>query len=294
MEPHLIQNTEAWASYRKGKVGASDAPVIMGVSPWKTITQLWEEKCGLKTNDYTNAAMQRGHDMEPIALAAYNRRTGNNSEPKVLVHPDLPWMSCSLDGLSEDGTIATEIKNPGIADHELAKSGKVPEKYYPQLQHQLAILGHYVIHYYSFRDGDEVLIEVPRDDAYIAELINKELAFWKCVKNFEMPDDPKSVTIKEDKEWIANAKRWKEVSAQIKQLQEEEKFYRQQLISLSDDVSCMGAGIRLSKVVRAGNVDYKKIPELEGVDLDAYRKEPSVSWRLSECKQEKTYESNSA
>jgi len=32
---------------------------------------------------------------------------------------------------------------------------------------------------------------------------------------------------------------------------------------------------------RKGNVDYSKIPELNGVDLDDYRKKNVVSWKLS-------------
>lgn len=43
---NLLQNTQEWEKFRLQKIGASDAPIIMGVSPWKTPFQLWLEKTG--------------------------------------------------------------------------------------------------------------------------------------------------------------------------------------------------------------------------------------------------------
>lgn len=43
---NLLQNTQEWEKFRLQKIGASDAPIIMGVSPWKTPFQLWLEKQG--------------------------------------------------------------------------------------------------------------------------------------------------------------------------------------------------------------------------------------------------------
>ena len=63
----LTQNTPEWLEYRKGHVGASDVPIIMGLSPWRTRYQLLLEKKGKLPGQKENASMRRGHEMEEAA-----------------------------------------------------------------------------------------------------------------------------------------------------------------------------------------------------------------------------------
>ena len=46
MDRKNIQGTSEWLENRKNHIGASDAPVVMGVSPWDTPYKLWENKLG--------------------------------------------------------------------------------------------------------------------------------------------------------------------------------------------------------------------------------------------------------
>src|SRR5271170_7079883 len=138
MHKQLVQNTPEWEEMRKTKVGASDAPVIMEVSPYKTPYQLWQEKLSLATSKQ-NYAMQRGHEMEPMARAAFEELTGLMVTPMVKFHPLHAWMMASLDGVDVSGQNIAEIKCAGKEDHEIALSGQIPEKYFPQLQHQLEV-----------------------------------------------------------------------------------------------------------------------------------------------------------
>ena len=39
---NLEQGTYEWLEWRMGGLGASDAPVVMGVSPYSTSRTLWE------------------------------------------------------------------------------------------------------------------------------------------------------------------------------------------------------------------------------------------------------------
>ncbi len=60
MTSQLIQNTPEWHAFRRKRIGASDAPVIMGISPWKTPYQLWIEKTsGIESS----AAPQQKRDL---------------------------------------------------------------------------------------------------------------------------------------------------------------------------------------------------------------------------------------
>jgi len=49
----LRQNTPEWLEVRKTKLGASDAPAILGISPYKTAYQLFLEKMGLVQDEDT-------------------------------------------------------------------------------------------------------------------------------------------------------------------------------------------------------------------------------------------------
>jgi len=177
----LQQNGTTWLAWRRGGVGASDAPVIMGVSPWMDLETLWLEKTGRHPGRPSSHAMRRGVALEPEARARYIRVTGTHVEPVCLEHTSRNWMRASLDGLSADGGTAVEIKCPGAADHEIALAGGVPEKYLPQLQHLLAVSGARVCHYWSYRDGEGALVEVAPDRAYARRLVERELEFWRHV-----------------------------------------------------------------------------------------------------------------
>jgi hypothetical protein len=43
------------------------------------------------------------------------------------------------------------------------------------------------------------------------------------------------------------------------------------LIGLASHTSESGGGVKVTRFWKAGAVDYKKIPELKGVDLEQYR-----------------------
>jgi len=181
------QGSEAWLDWRRGGVGASDAPAIMGVSPWMDIEALWLEKTGRATGRPSSFAMRRGQRLEPEARARYIARTGIRVAPLCLEHGTLRWMRGSLDGISDDGRVVLEVKCPGAADHDVARRGAVPPKYVPQLQHLLAVAGAGVCHYWSYRDGEGVLVEVAPDAAYTGRLIGQEQEFWRRVLEDRRP-----------------------------------------------------------------------------------------------------------
>jgi len=175
------QSSDEWLSWRRNGIGASDAPVIMGISPWQKEGELLLLKTGQKAERPANDAMERGKRLEPVARKAYVNQTGIVVEPMCVQSRQHAWMRASLDGLSADGQHVVEIKCPGEKDHGLAAAGRVPDKYYPQLQHILAVTGLEEIYYWSFRFGHTVLLKVERDDLFIAGLIEKEVAFWTRV-----------------------------------------------------------------------------------------------------------------
>ena len=70
MEPLVIicKDRAEWLEARKDGLGASDAAAVLGISPWKTNVQLWEEKTGLVVPEDIggNPAVKYGNDAEPL------------------------------------------------------------------------------------------------------------------------------------------------------------------------------------------------------------------------------------
>ncbi|MDX1471961.1 MAG: YqaJ viral recombinase family protein [Flavobacteriaceae bacterium] len=186
----MQQNTKEWLEWRNKGLGASDAPIIMGVSPWTTRLELWEQKLGLRPPPAENYWMTRGKQLEPKALIGFNFRQEDNYKPVLAQHEKYPFLRASLDGWN--GKRVVEVKCPGKKAHDIAKGkGVVPEYYMPQCQHQMMITGTDWMWYTSFREAStdcpSIDIKVYADHAYIELMLKEELEFWDCVKNKRPP-----------------------------------------------------------------------------------------------------------
>ena len=280
----LTQNTDAWLELRKRKIGASDAPIIMNVSPWKTPYKLWSEKVGIDTDNFVSPAMQMGIDKEQEARDEFIRQTNIKVFPKVCFHEYLDWMMASLDGIDKEEKHIVEIKNAGSTDHALAKDGKVPEKYIPQLQHQLEVTGLDMAYYFSYRNGDGVIVEVGRDDKFISEMLKEEKNFYTCMQDFVAPKmTSKDYVAIEDEEYVSIAIELKKVMQDMSSLTKREEELKKLLTEACESKHLTNAqcnGMHISKCVRKGNIDYASIPELKKIDLEIFRKTPISYWRV--------------
>lgn len=278
---NLDQNTAEWEKFRLEKIGGSDAPIIMEVSPWKTPFQLWLEKRGEAPKAVLKPHMQRGHDLEEKARSSFEKATGIVVFPRIVQSTANEWMIASLDGIDIDQSTLVEIKCPGKVDQALAKEGKIPEKYYPQLQHQLATSGLDHGFYYSFDGLEGVLIEVKRDGAYIDLMLEKEASFYQSMQSDTPPPlTNRDYVQREDNIWKEKAEKWRYAQENLKRLESEEKRLREELIGLAKSKSCKGGGIRMTLSMRKGAIDYKSIPLLQEIDLEPYRKKSSAVWSI--------------
>ena len=279
----MEQGTLDWHKWRREGLGASDSPVIMSLSPYRTRFQLWEEKVN-GTKSEGNWATRRGHDLEPRARAQYELEMNQAMPPAFLEHPVHPFIRASLDGFGNNTVL--EIKCPGAEDHALAVAGKVPEKYYPQLQHQLLVSSAAVAHYYSFDGERGALVQVLPDAEYIKQLLQKLTQFWHLVQTRTPPEleerDYKTIQDKDVKvlvmQWLAARQ------ASIAAASLEDELKEKITAQLSGHPRWRHAGVKIQSITRKGNIDYKKIPELSGVDLEQYRGKPVSFWQLSSPK----------
>ena len=83
-----------------------------------------------------------------------------------------------------------------------------------------------------------------------------------------------------DSRWVKKATELKLVQQSRKEIEESEKQLLAELKDLSGFEPSKGGQFRFDYVMRKGSVEYKNIPELKNVDLEAYRKEEVQVWKL--------------
>ena len=184
----IEQGSQEWLALRAGKVTASKVSDVMSAITTAGYRNyladlVVERLTGNKTESFTNAAMQWGVDQEPLARAEYEVKTGSFVDQIAFVeHPTIVNLGCSPDGLvGDDGLI--EIKCPNTATHiDYVMQDKVPTKYIPQIQCQLAVTGRKWCDFVSFDprlpDGLQILIvRLERDDEYIEKLEARVVKF---------------------------------------------------------------------------------------------------------------------
>ena len=278
----LKQGSKEWLDYRATRIGASDIAKILGVSPYGTAFDLYEEKNGLKET-FCNAGMRFGNVAEPLIREYYEAKTGEWFMPTVVEHPTEPWMMASLDGINSAETRILEIKTCNEKIFEEALSGKVVQYYFTQGQQQLACVPSAVdVEFVFYHAGKYAHVVVERDEEFIADMIEKAREFYELciVQKLPPPLSEKDSVEVDDEEWLSKAEEAKAIYREYKELEKQWKDMRTVFLDLSDGGSCHGGGIKLSKVWRDGVIDYKKMKE-DGIDVDKYRKASSCSVMLT-------------
>lgn len=281
MRKDLEQGSAAWLQWRLEGIGASDAPVIMGVSPYKTPLDLYREKKGIYQQPQT-AAMARGNHLEPYIREQFIEMVGVEVHPGCFEHSELEWCRCSVDGINIQRQMVIEIKAPKKSDHERALNKKVPDHYYPQVQHILFVTGLQFLFYVSYYADDLAIVEVERDDDYIETLVEQEKKFLENVKK-GVPPSPTSedYDIIDDPEEVKLASTYERILVEISELENKKEEIRKYFVQKASERSLKCGSLKVCRYESQGSIDYKSIPELEGVDLEKYRKESSIRHRIT-------------
>ena len=280
----LIQGSPEWHVWRRTKITASMAGIIMGLSPFETPLALYNKiLSGEEIPD--NHHMRRGRETEPEARLWATERTGNLYEPVCAESIETPWMGCSLDGWCEFAeTKAVEIKCPDKSVEQFALLDEIPATHLAQMQHQMYVMGLDKMYYitYSKYSQDGVIITVNRDDLFIQKMIDALNAFRLRLINFDPPEPTDKDYIQiVDPEAIELAKNYDSICLTLKNLEYQKEEARKALIAKTGDKNCNIGNLRMTKTFSKGRVDYDKIEILKDMDLSPYRKPPIVSWRIS-------------
>jgi len=280
----LAQGTSEWHDHRKKYLGASEMAAVLGLSPWKNPHTLWLEKTGQLEDIQTDKQwlFDKGHAKEIIARDKYEALTLKKFSPVVITNDDFPFISASLDGLSDDGELI-EIKFLGLDDYmNVALGTKIPEKYVAQVQCQMALTETDKMTFIGINESDEIAhFTVVRDSAFIDSMMERAKDFWDKVINNEPIE---IIPLVEDNGLEDFLRKYVELSEAIKEMTETKEQLKEaiSMVAPSDKFSC--GPYSYSKEVRKGQINYSKIPELKRIDLEKYRGNPATILKITRNK----------
>ncbi|HAL21218.1 MAG TPA: hypothetical protein DCP40_00560, partial [Stenotrophomonas sp.] len=178
---NLIQGTPEWHAHRASHFNASDAPAMMGCSPYKSRGQLLREFATGAAIEHDAATLQRfadGHRFEDLARPLAEQIIGEDLFPVTGTHGKF---SASFDGLTllEDTAFEHKSLNDDLRLAMHDGNDALPLHYQVQMEHQTMVSGaERVLFMASKWNGDELVEE--RHCWYVPnpELRAKIVAGW--------------------------------------------------------------------------------------------------------------------
>lgn len=191
---------EEWLEERKKGIGGSDAATILGLNPYKTNMQLWEEKTGkrqaedISEKEYVKYGTNAEDLLRELFKLDYPKYEVKHDENTIIKHPKYSFLFASLDGTlidKETGEMGIlEIKTTNILQSMQKEKWKekIPDNYYCQVLHYLNVTGYsFVILKAQLKyeyDGEikldtrhyKILREEVIEDIKMLE--EKEIEFW--------------------------------------------------------------------------------------------------------------------
>lgn len=152
VEMITLASRAEWLERRKVSIGGSECACLVGMNPYRTNVELWEQKLGRrKTEDISdNPYVQYGTKAESFLRDLFQldfpQLKVEYVENNMWINSDYPFAHASLDGWLTDaeGRLGVlEIKTATIqSPAQKAKwDGRIPDSYYCQILHYLIVTG---------------------------------------------------------------------------------------------------------------------------------------------------------
>ena len=198
------KNYDEWLLDRQQNpsIGASQSAAVLGLHPWMTAVELWDELVNGFQPKEDNLAMYLGREMESILRDLFYRETGMKvkQDNKIRIDEEYDFLTTNLDGMVVGEKIPVEFKTT-------AKKwdGEIPDHYFVQLQHQMMITNSPRIYFASLfmgYDKQMIIEKYNRDDEFINKLRKSLVDFWNI--NVQGKVAPECQTINDANTLYAN------------------------------------------------------------------------------------------
>lgn len=302
---NLIQGSDAWLDWRSVGVTATDAAILLDLSPYKTIWRLWAEKTGyaLPEDLSANPNVRRGVVNEDVARKAYEDKHDELLLAICCESLSLPILRASLDGLDSNGR-PVELKCPSLSTwNEVVTKGEKSEAYslyVPQVQHQILVTGadYGWLVFYNVDTAEMIEFQIHKDDVMHRKIEALAVDFWDMVqRKKEPPKNPERDVFIPTGEiannWIAAAENYRffeaeiqELKARIKELEKSQKPYLEEMKNLMGEYySADYCGVMVTRYMTNGRIDFKQLVEdklqLSDDEIEAYRGDSSERCRVT-------------
>lgn len=183
---------EEWLKLRTKGIGGSDAGAILGLNKYSTPLSVYLAKKDLASFG-GNKATEWGNILEDPIRQKAREDLGIEIEtvPGMFTNKEREFMNANFDGLvfvDGEKEIAGSVVS-GLGGHEIKTSrtgegftnDEIPDSYYAQVQHYMAVTGlsWFVLTVFIFDQYEGRHYVIPRNDDFIAQLIDRETDFWE-------------------------------------------------------------------------------------------------------------------
>ena len=267
---------EAWLDKRRAHLTGTDIAALFGLHPWRTAGDVQADKLGRADRLADSPILQRGRDLEPIAVRLYEQDTGRRTRR----HPFRVWTEDTLFGCSVDRqvfatddspTAPLEAKVLGWQSFSALRKG-LPDYIIFQGQLEAAVheAGHTVftiLHPDSYR---RLHFEVPIDYGFVDTIQERAHAWWQAhivnrdpvedaVAPDNIPEVKGEITVRTDALFIETANELLEARDVKKAAEELYKAAKADFVELVGDKGVYEAdGARIHYQERAGRVTFDK------------------------------------
>lgn len=168
-------------------LGASDAPALMGASPYKTRGDLYHDKVTTpKVGDF-NMAFHRGNVLEPALVSEASRVLGIALETPEVMYREGRWnINSDAVDRAQDPSVNIECKT--TTRYTIGDASDLPDEWRWQGWAQMAVLN--VPVFFSVLDArmNLAVVELARDDRAIDALLAEAETFCSAVDSGDPAD----------------------------------------------------------------------------------------------------------
>lgn len=274
---------EEWLKLRMTGIGGSESAKCMNMSKYgSSLTMVMEKTGRMQPKDLSeNDAVIVGTKLEDVIrrefVAEYiKEKLGIDVEVIAPTHMyrsiENPFMLYNSDGflnvfdkadlsLDDNGMhiepksrlVGLEIKtgNSYVLKNWGGKEGdEIPDDYYCQVQHGMSVTGLDEFWVFGLIGNQRLLRIIPRNDEFIAEMIEQERAVWDAVERndplyFPLPSgtdadmdalfelsNPQTEDVADLSDYDYKLDRYKEITAEMNTLKDEKEIIKQTILSL--------------------------------------------------------------
>lgn len=258
-EIQKYNSQEDWLAARKFGITGTDVASIAGVNKYSSAIQVYLDKMGELEKQEDNESMYWGRAQEPLIAKRFAEETGFKVQNVncVLKHKENEWALGSIDRLitnekGEKGIL--EIKTVSEYGKDAWEGEETPINYMIQLQWYMYVTNTYYGYFAALIGGNKYIQKyVERDNELIEMLVDISKTFWfenilkkippvvdgtnasVNIINKMYPIATENSTIELTEEALNYINRIEELKADIKSLEEEQKYNENQLKDLLKD-----------------------------------------------------------